>query len=178
MNSAVICFSGRIGSGKTSVSRPVADRLGASWTGFGDFVRATAAESGLDPSSRVVLQDLGAKLIRENGIGWLCSQVIARATWDGKRALVIDGVRHVPVFEEIIRQAAGHATVLIYLAFDGSRQGSSGLDTEARQRVEQHSTERDVLDALPLRADLVVSADAPLESVVEDVLNFLRQLGI
>lgn len=175
MISPVICFSGRIGSGKTSVSRSVADRLGASWTGFGDFVRATAAGLGSDPSSREILQDLGARLIRENGIAWLCSQVIARASWDEQRALVIDGVRHIQVLEEIIHQVAGHPTVLVHLAFEGARPG---LDAEARQRAEQHSTERDVLDALPSKADLVVSADAPLEAVVDAVLNFLKQRGI
>ena len=94
MTFPVICFSGRIGSGKTSVSRAVAHTLGAAWTGFGDFVRASASAAGLDSSSREVLQELGAKLIRQHGVAWLSVQVIARARWDGQRALVIDGVRH------------------------------------------------------------------------------------
>ncbi len=175
MTSQVICFSGRIGSGKTSVSRAVGSALGAAWTGFGDFVRAIAAEQGFDATSRDVLQELGAKLIDEHGNPWLCAQVIARAEWDRKRALVIDGVRHEEVLDEIIKQVAGHPTMLVHLAFEGSRQSPDALDTESRRRAEQHSTERDVLDILPSRADIVVSVDAPLESVVEAVLNFVKE---
>lgn len=177
MTSSVICFSGRIGSGKTSVSRAVANALGAAWTGFGDFVRASAAAAGLDTTSRDVLQELGAKLIHKHGIGWLCEQVIARANWDDEGPLVIDGVRHANVLDEIVRQVAGHPTVLVHLAFGGTRENASTLDAEARQRAEQHSTERDVLDVLPSRADLVVSTDAPLESVINTVLKFLQQRG-
>src|ERR1039458_2129720 len=90
----VVCFSGRIGSGKTSVSQCVATTLGAAWTSFGGFIRDAAQERGLDANSREVLQTLGAQLISEKGTDWLCEQVITRAKWDGHQPLVIDGVRH------------------------------------------------------------------------------------
>lgn len=176
MTSLVACFSGRIGSGKTSVSRAVAEALGAAWTGFGDFVRATATARSLDASSREVLQDLGAQLIREHGSAWLCEQVIARAGWDGLQPLVIDGVRHVDVLDEIARQLAAHRTVLIHLDFDGTGE-LRGLDAASRRLAELHATEQDVLRALPARANIVVSTNPPLESVVRAVLEFLRPLA-
>lgn len=178
MTSPVICFSGRIGSGKTSASRGVAGAIGAAWCGFGDFIRSSAIAAGRDAASREVLQELGAQLIDEHGPAWLCAQVIAAASWNGKTALVIDGVRHADVLDEISRQVIGHPTVLVYLAFDGVRESPRGLDKESRRRAEQHSTERDVLDVLPSRADVLIPVDAPLERVVQLVLDFLRQRGL
>lgn len=176
MSSPVICFSGRIGSGKTSVSRAVADAIAAAWTGFGDFVRDQATAMGLDPTSRDTLQELGAKLIRDRGIPWLCIQVIGRASWDQRRPLVIDGVRHAEVLNEVTSQVSGHDTILVHLAFDSlSYPARGGLDDESRLRAEDHSTERDVLTVLPSRANLIVSSSKPLDIVVDTVLAYLRE---
>lgn len=176
MSSLVVCFSGRIGSGKTSVSQRVAETLQGAWTGFGDFVRSEASSRGLDAGRRDVLQDLGAKLISEHGIAWLCTQVIARAHWQPDRPLIIDGVRHVLVLEELRAQLARHLVVLIHLKFEETGQRPSEMDAESRERAENHSTEKDVTRALPARAALVVSADAPFEEVIGTVLEFVRPL--
>src|SRR5262249_926088 len=111
----VVCFSGRIGSGKTSVSRAVALQLRAAWTGFGEFMREAAVERGLDPGCRDVLQALGERLIAEQGVNWLCHEVIRRANWTPGQPLVIDGVRHIAVLDELRSQLSGHPLVLIHL---------------------------------------------------------------
>ena len=177
MTTLILCFSGRIGSGKTSVSRRVAETLGAAWTGFGDFVRAVAASRSLDASSREVLQTLGAQLLQDHGPAWLCQQVIARAGWDGHRPLVVDGVRHVDVLNEIGRQLSAHRNVLFYLDLPDQDMPARGLDASTRRVIEDHSTEHDVLRALRERANLVVSTAPPLDEVVSTVVNFARSLS-
>jgi hypothetical protein len=138
-------------------------------------VRDQAAAMGLDPTSRDTLQELGANLIRDKGVPWLCIQVIGRASWDQRRPLVIDGVRHSEVLDEVTRQVSGHDTVLVHLAFDSLNHSARGVDDESRLRAEGHSTERDVLTVLPSRADLVVSSSKPLDVVVDTVLVYLRE---
>jgi shikimate kinase len=174
MKAPVICFSGRIGSGKTSVSRSVAAQTAAAWTSFGDLIREIAMSQSLDPESREILQMVGERVIRERGVAWLCSEVIRRSGWMRDKVLVIDGVRHVSVFDELVSQLSGHRTYLVYLDLkEACERVNQQLSPQNRQVVESHSTERDVLQALPERADLVVSTVAPLESVVQDVVEFV-----
>jgi len=177
MTPLILCFSGRIGSGKTSVSRRVAETLGAAWTGFGDFVRAVAASRSLDVSSREVLQALGAQLLQDHGAAWFCQQVIARSGWDGRQPLVIDGVRHVDVLNEIGQQLSTHRMVLFYLDLSDQDIPARGIDASTRRVIEEHSTEHDVLGALRERANLVVSTAQPLDEVVSTVVNFARSLS-
>lgn len=176
--SMVICFSGRIGSGKTSVSRQVAKVIGGAWAGFGDFVRSQAVSRSLDPGSREVLQDLGAELIRVHGSAWLCEQVIATAQWNEIKPLVVDGIRHIEVMDGITRLVAPHRAVLVHLALDNGLERSRDLDADLRVAAEKHSTEQDVIHRLPQRADLVVSSNEPVEQVVNTVASFIRALGI
>lgn len=175
--SMAVCFSGRIGSGKTSVSRQVAKVIEGAWSGFGDFVRSQAVARSLDPGSREVLQDLGAELIRIHGSVWLCEQVIASAQWDGSKPLVIDGVRHVAVMDDITQLIAPHRAVLVHLALDDELERSRDLDAHTRVAAEKHSTEQDVIHRLPQRADLVVSSNEPIEQVVNTIVSFIRTLG-
>ena len=62
----VICFSGRIGSGKSSVTKALANALHWRRASFGDYVRARVAEQGGDPASREDLQNLGQALVEAN----------------------------------------------------------------------------------------------------------------
>ncbi len=178
MNPFVICLSGRIGSGKTSVSIALAAARNAATASFGAFVRTVAIARGLDANRREVLQDLGANLITEHGHEWLCREVVAAANWKQDRDLVVDGVRHVDVFDAIKRISAPTTTLLIYLQLESEmelavRTGSRGILPDARARLEQHSTEHDVIQALPSLADLVVSAEAPVERIVGAIDAFL-----
>jgi dephospho-CoA kinase len=114
----VICLSGRIGSGKTSMSAALARARGAASVSFGAYVRTAAAARGLDSTHRETLQNLGAKLIEDHGHDWFCREVLATASWDGDRDLVVDGIRHVAVLEVIKRLVAPTNTVLIHLTLN------------------------------------------------------------
>lgn len=178
MNPIVICLSGRIGSGKTSVSTALATARCAATASFGTFVRAEAITQGLDANQREVLQDVGARLIVDHGHEWLCREVIASANWKQDRDLVVDGIRHVDVFNAIKRISASIPTLLIFLNLESEvelavRARSRGLSSESRSGLEQHSTELDVIQSLPALADLVVSAETPVEGIVDAINAFL-----
>lgn len=180
MTPCVVCLSGRIGSGKTSVSSAFASAHHSAVTGFGAFVRAEAGARGLDSTRREVLQDLGEELISMRGNDWLCRQVIATANWKRDRDLVIDGVRHVSVFEAIKLIVAPTTALLVHLQLDfrgelDSRGERRGIAPLSRPELEAHSTERDVIAALPAVADLVVIAEWPVEQIVAAIYAFLNE---
>src|SRR5262249_3604780 len=60
------CFSGRIGSGKSSVAARLSHALGWPRAGFGEDLRRRIAQEGCDRDSRHALQDLGQTLVDAN----------------------------------------------------------------------------------------------------------------
>lgn len=174
----VVCLSGRIGSGKTSVSLALAKKRQAAVASFGAYIRSVASARGLDADRREVLQNLGAELIADHGHEGLCRAALSAAKWQGDRELIVDGIRHVQIFEAIKRITAPSMTLLVHLQLEsdgelGVRAERRGIEAEARARLEQHSTERDVIAALPSVADLVLSAELPIEQVVGSIDLYL-----
>ena len=73
--SLLLCFSGQIGSGKSSVSTAVAEVLGWRRTGFGDYLRGEIARLGGDPDDRKALQDLGQQRVEDDSTAF-CRDVL------------------------------------------------------------------------------------------------------
>jgi cytidylate kinase len=171
--SIVICFSGGIGSGKTTLARAVAARLGARVASFGDYVRAEATSRGIG-HDRAALQDLGETLIDEMGWPAFCRAVLEGAGWSPGRSLVVDGVRHVAALDGIRTCVAPTPTKLVFV--DASRDDRQARVDVLRgkpdnlERAEGHSTEQDVKDKLQLVADLTLPGTATPEELVEKVV--------
>ena len=181
MTCLVVCLSGRIGSGKTSLSAALASARGATSVSFGAYVRSVAVVRGLDATHRETLQDLGAELIEEHGYEWLCRQVVGAANWDGKHDLIVDGIRHAGVLEAIRSMMAPAKTVLLHLELDSEselrrRDEGRSFSPERRTEVEKHSTERDVQSSLPAGADLTLRAERWIEETVAAAVVFLDGL--
>lgn len=179
MTPIVVCFSGRIAIGKTSVSKALAEELKCPWTGFGDYVRRVAIKRGLNAEDRNQLQALGESLIQEHGFEWFCKEVIAAANWASDLPLVVDGIRHVEAFQTIRRLLPSHRIVLIHLTLDseellGERARERGMESTRRAAWETHSTEQQVLFTLPNLADLTVSAGLPLREITTRIVCFLQ----
>src|SRR6266852_1814791 len=100
----LFAFCGPIGSGKSSVSRAFAQVIGSAWNSFGATVREIAAERGL-PLNRESLQEIGAAEVSKNRITF-CRRVIDRAGADPRQGIVIDGLRHIDILEELRRAGA------------------------------------------------------------------------
>jgi dephospho-CoA kinase len=171
--SLLICFSGQIGSGKSSVSCAVAHALGWRRTGFGDYLRAEIERAGGDPSSRQALQDLGQQRIEADAEGF-CRDVLNAGGFILGEDFIIDGVRHFDIFRILERLAAPMSARLLFL---GADEAARLIRIEARpdsadfERAEGHPVESELRDELPARADAVVDANVPFQEVVSKCLT-------
>jgi cytidylate kinase len=172
------CFSGRIGSGKSSVSEALAQQLGWRRTSFSDYLRVELQRRGGDPGSREALQDLGQSLVEADGEAFCRAVLIAGGFQPGGNFL-LDGVRHVDIFRALARLARPSSARLIFLAADDvSRHERVAGRPDGRTdfaRAEAHLVEADMKDSLPAIADLCVNATQDLEVVVDQCLTAIRQ---
>lgn len=172
------CFSGRIGSGKSSVSEALAERLGWRRTSFSEYLRAELQRRGGDPSSRQALQDLGQSLVEADGEAF-CKAVLTAGGFQPGCNFLLDGVRHVDIFRTLTGLALPSSTRLIFLAADdASRHERVAVRRDGRAdfaRAEAHQVEADMKDGLPAIADLCVNASQELEVVVGQCLAAVHQ---
>lgn len=169
MKPAVIGFSGKIGSGKTTVSSSLAKMLNWSRMSFGDYVRATARQRGL-AESREVLQRLGESLLATDAEGF-CRAALAQADWKSGQPLIIDGVRHTLVVEILRRLVKPMRFMLVHIAVDETLRESRLLalgetNQSSLRQIEKHSTEKDVSLSLQYMADLTVHSSLPVEETL------------
>jgi tRNA uridine 5-carbamoylmethylation protein Kti12 len=173
----VLAFSGKIGSGKSTLSAQVAKALNWKLASFGDYVRTVAKSEGLE-LSREVLQDLGASLVERPEE--FCRSVLAHYGWQFGEPLVIEGVRHKEILEALQRIVAPLELRVVFLEIgDEERQrrmrAEESMESDQMKRVETHSTEKQVSEVLPDMADLTVSADRPVGELVREIVNWVHQ---
>jgi cytidylate kinase len=176
-----VAIAGRIAAGKSSVSSELASRLGWKRASFGDFVRSVAAQRGLEPS-REVLQKVGEELEAVDSAAF-CKDVLTFASWNMGDPVVIDGIRHVRILEDLKKIVAPQRLLFVYLdAEDTTRKARfahrESTNAEALAAAESHSTELDVISKLPDLADLRLSNDDGAEyDLVEIIVQRLRTDG-
>ena len=176
MNESVIVFSGKIASGKSSLSAALARTLSLPRVSFGDYVRNVAAYLGLESSDRETLQDLGAFLAKRPVP--FCRQVLAQAGDKQAGSIIVDGLRHVSILDEQVTLVAPRQVVLVYV-----RASDATVERRSRQRrvlveadgPEKHSTEYQVETLLRERADIIVDNDETV-SIAAATGYLLRQL--
>jgi dephospho-CoA kinase len=171
----VLGFSGRIASGKTTISQRVSNQLCWPRTSFGDFVRSAAIKAGGNAESRPVLQQFGEMLIAG---GWqnFCENVLAAAEWQPTNPLVIDGIRHVEAVNCLTAIVAPLPFVLVYIAIDEHLRTRRARNRDCSTAVEEsHSTECAVTGTLQGIAHLVVDGSSAVDAVVADVISFLER---
>lgn len=176
MRSLILTFSGPIGSGKSTLSKSVAQSLGWQYSSFGDYVREFASQRGVG-HSREALQRQGASLIEEQGWDNFCKSVLVRADWEAGQHLVLDGIRHVEALDSLKEITKPSQLFLVLIELSGSelearRSGRAGI--ENLRRIESHTTEEQVKNLLPKRADLVVDGRRRAEDVVNEVVQWAQ----
>ena len=172
-------FSGRISSGKTTISRAVAQALQWPRASFGDFVRSVASSRRLAVESREVLQEIGVSLISK---GWpeFCRDVLAAAGWQPGSAIVVDGIRHTDAVQHLAEIVAPLSFVLVHVAIEEHVRNERQLQrdgTPVQMEAESHSTEIAVKDLLPKRADLTVDGNWSLDRIIGEVIDHLVERG-
>ena len=175
----VIAFTGRLGAGKSSVSAAIAKDLGWQFASFGGFVRKTATSRGVE-HTRESLQAVGEEL-EANDPTKFCRAVLDDAGWYPGESAIVEGVRHVRIWETLKNLVAPQPIFLVYLEAPEELRRARLKERGAQEahyleKAEAHSTERDVIAELPQLANLVLSTER--SSVTELVRNIKVRFGL
>jgi dephospho-CoA kinase len=171
-----LVFSGRIGSGKTQVSKAVAEALGLPWNSFGATIKNIALERNL-PTVRKNLQSLGEHLVASEPEE-LCRRVLNEAKPSVAQPIVIDGLRHRHIRDLLQRLLAPAPLVVVFVhAPDAIRlerlRVRDGLTDSQVQGFEEHSTEIQVATEIRDIADLIADNSGALAATVTNIIaNF------
>ena len=180
MPGLVASFSGRIASGKTHITRMLADALQWPRTSFSDYLRAALAKQGDHDPSREALQDLGQTLVTSDP-DQFCRDVFAQAGFTPGGNLLVDGVRHVDIQRRVARLAIPSHTCLIHLAAEddvvAQRVREHGTSETEVRRAETHEVERDLAALLPQIADAVIDAGQPVATVLAQCIGEMKRHG-
>lgn len=172
MKPNIYAFSGSIGSGKSTLSFRLSKELNCKYASFGDYVRKQAIMVGISNPTRAQLQEIGERLI-SNGVKDFCQAVLQDIGWESGKPLVIDGVRHFDVLENLSKIFYPHKLFLIYLEVDEKtridRLVGRGRD-EILQEEAEHSTEIEVRETLREKADCVVNSSFGVEDNIQSIL--------
>jgi adenylate kinase family enzyme len=174
-----LAFSGAIGSGKSSVSGELQKLLEWPRVSFGDFVRKTASSMGRDATDRDVLQKLGQALVVSNLEGFVRDVLAQAPEWADADGVIIDGLRHTEVREELIRQVHPKQLKLVIVNVDeGTRlaraQKEKDIESHVLSRYDQDVTETQTRQALPNFADLQVENDLSPVIAAEAIIRKLN----
>ena len=175
--SLLVCFSGKIGSGKTSTSRAVASELGCGHASFGDYLRHEASELGRDPSCRKSLQDLGQSRIDQDAKSF-CSDVLAAGGFVPGEDFVLDGIRHVKVLPHLASISAPSEIRLIFLNADAGLRSVRVADRAAGvpddfDRATNHLVEADMEAELPMAAHATIDSSLAEREVITQCLSLI-----
>jgi dephospho-CoA kinase len=171
----VLGFSGKIGSGKSTLSEMIAKELGVIYSSFGDYVRKIAEKRDI-PLTRINLQDLGHELLTKD-IHRFCSDVLKDAGWSKGNSIVVDGIRHLEVIHELNKIVSPDSIKLIYLdiANEALRRSRTSHRQEDMTSGDSHPTENQVQDkSLMQAASFVIDAEKPIETLRSEIVSWVK----
>ena len=173
MTSTILAFSGAINSGKTTISQEIASKLDWKKTSFGDYIRSIAKQRGVE-QSRENLQQLGEKEI-EFDCKNFCNSVLSLVNWEKGENLIIDGIRHKEVLDNLKTVTSPSDVYLIYIDLDLKNREQRSQNSESElKKYDSHSTEKQVVYTLPKIADLVIDGNKKIEEIVSEVLEWVN----
>jgi dephospho-CoA kinase len=172
-----LIFCGKLGSGKSTVSKEVAIQIGANWNSFGNSVRRIAEERGL-PTDRDQLQKLGAQLVSE-APEFFCDRVLAGASHSSNRIIVLDGLRHESILALLRKKLSPEKLLCVFVEVDEETRidriaKRNSLKREEVLQLDTHSTEIEVETTLRLLSDFVVDNSKSPESAINAVILWLN----
>lgn len=177
--SFLVCFSGKIASGKTSISRAVASRLDCDRACFGGYLREKIAREGGDPASRESLQNLGQRQI-ESDAELFCRAVLATGNFVPGEDFVLDGIRHIAVLSHLVQIAAPSEVCLIFIdAAVELRQSRVGTESDGAcadfARATRHIVEADMENKLPMASHAVLDGSLSEQALVCECIELIDE---
>lgn len=165
---AVICLSGAIAAGKTTVAQGLAKHFSnVVVRSFGDVVRHRARSEG-KPLDRATLQAVGLALVEAGWqpfvdalLGDLPQQV---------ELLIVEGVRHREAVEEIKRRCLGSVILIVYLRVDAHVQEARLQERRELPSARVHAVESSLAEVEAI-ADLVIDGGIPLDQILGRILR-------
>lgn len=167
---------GRMGSGKSTFSRLLGDRLNYKTISFGGYVKKIVEQRGETPT-REMLQSAGAELIQA-GLPEFCADVLDHYGWKPGEGAIVDGVRSVEALNALRSTVSPMPLKLVFVAVSDVAQeqrlfAREGLTREQINQYERHTTEVDVCTRLAALADFVVDGEKPVEDIVSATIRSL-----
>jgi dephospho-CoA kinase len=166
----VVGVAGRIGSGKTAVSRFVEMEFGFQYLRYSQVL---ADWFHADPADKVLLQSVGGQVMTGAGQHELNRRLIAKI--DRLRDAVVDGLRH-PVDYESLRDAFGERFFLVYVdtpaAIRFERLIARFQTYEEFREADNRAVEGHI-DSLKPLASVVLSGAAASEQLASAIRTFV-----
>jgi cytidylate kinase len=172
MTPRIVLFAGPICSGKSTLSKALAQKLGWRWVSFADYLRHVATDQRLS-SSRSSLQDLGQQLIDK---GWLafCQSVLEFADWRPGLPLIVDGVRHVEAVLTLRSLTTPNPVTVVFVETPlqvrkerfAAREPGSSFEIAKAHPVEQEADAR-----MKQLANHVVDGATPVAETVDQLVR-------
>lgn len=175
MSGRLVLFAGPICSGKSTISKAFAQKLGWRWTSFADYLRHIAAAERL-PMSRSSLQDLGQQLIDR---GWLpfCRSVLDFAQWTPGLPLIVDGIRHPEAVHALESLTTPSPVTLIYVdtpLLTRKERFAAREPEDSFEAADSHPVERDAGARLRQLANHVVEGSSPVANTVDQLVRTMN----
>lgn len=112
---SVVCISGKIASGKTYLSKLLAERNEWIRCSTSDYLRYLLCKEGYVNPSRQQLQEKGEEEINRGWDDFAKSFIEFAVANKSKPILVVDGVRHIEFFNQIKSLVSPQGCLLLYL---------------------------------------------------------------
>lgn len=172
---------GHARSGKTTLVHGLAALLPhAQLVSFGDVIRDRARQLGQDSTDRSVLIGLGQRWVDEDP-SELCDAVLCRADATA-HPLIIDGIRHRRIADELAHQLRPRRLLIIYLDAPRhlllQRLCAAGMTPPQAATLLADPTELEIDGPLKTLADLIVDATNSPAANLQYLLDNLARHGI
>ena len=172
----LIAFTGSIGAGTSDLSQKVADLLGWPRVKFSDYIRDVARAEASDPDL-ATLQAVGQALVRDKTEVFVAG-VLAKADWRGAGDLIVDGLRHVEVRTELMRQAAPHALHVVHVDLSlPARAENRGIDPAMLGQYDDELSEAQLKRILPQYANLSLDGSRDHDELAKRVIELFTGHG-
>jgi len=170
-NPAIIVLASRIGGGKSTLAHALSKLSGFPIFSFGQYVKEIAVTRNI-ALSREALQNLGEQLVTDDPESFTRSALCGVNFSVG---LIIDGLRHQSVIEQIRRLARQVSVVLVFVQTDRQvridRLQARGMSVYEIERADNHIMERFLEETLIPVANVVVDGVSSPDSNAEIILS-------